>query len=1001
MRAASRAVILLALILAVPAAKAHVDLVAPAEGANANALTTAFEYYPSMSGLSQCTLTIDNRSFTTTNVTNEEFNNFLIANISEGLHEWRVTCENATTSEESPSRILVIDRTPPNATIRSPRDNATTNETILTFAATDDYSPRLSCTINANASFLTNLSVESGAEERVELGLENGEYVILLTCYDEAGNAASDEATITINVPPPPLYLNLTTNKKVYGLGEEVVLAINTLPGASLSIEVCPDKEGFVQCYTPILQEPYPQHVILPYTNKTGDYLIEGVALLGDQHALSQARYSVNNTIRVTITNGEEPVLHEPFTLTAAAVGAIGSVTYHWNLSNGSRVEGSEVTITYDELGTFTERVTVIDSEGNSARAAYTVTIKPEYDFTVLVKDAWSGEPLGGATVQVERGSLSRTMTTLPNGEASFTLPRGTYKLFVTLGGYQYRLGEERVTGDATVTVELEPEDEEAPVITIIAPKDGAQLAPPVTIRFRVEDESSLSCALSTAKEDSPWLEEAARKNVTPGAEESFTLAELEAATHSFIITCEDGSGNEGRSEERRFTVKRGAAEEEWSVDGTFNIDDYLLTTDRAYEAYDSFTSEERIVADLIGWESMIRERKRTIANAGRDLEALRYRRDLNEEKRAEKRAEIEKAVREAAASIPVSLAIEESEAIVAYPTKEEVAAIAPEVLSLKGYAVDPDRFADHLVKAQQGFTMKTLLVRARVRLANGTEQPLSLVRHSFTYKEGVGEEPSAASGGEGASGDPGWRSASLYVSLPETLVPDARLLETVGEARILREKPPVFEFRIANEIAYYAYRDAPLAELRRVKTLLLQPLPPSEGILPTGYAALPSSLGWPAGGALLALLILGFAAARLGGGRRLRYLWYALTGREGVQDLERLITEGRELLEDHELEKAMMRYKEARLAYERLPAYARNEAYEALEGFRKVLDASYFAILAERLREEISEGLLAEAIDDYERLEGTFQRLDDRDKEELAGIVHELARRLGAGGGV
>ena len=100
--------------------------------------------------------------------------------------------------------------------------------------------------------------------------------------------------------------------------------------------------------------------------------------------------------------------------------------------------------------------------------------------------------------------------------------------------------------------------------------------------------------------------------------------------------------------------------------------------------------------------------------------------------------------------------------------------------------------------------------------------------------------------------------------------------------------------------------------------------------------------------------------------------------------------------LEAKDLDAAMMRYKEAKLTYEQLSEYGQNEAYPDLDQLLSALDSKYFQLLAERIHEAINEGRLNDAVDDFARLEGTYERLSPEEQESLVVIVLELGRRLG-----
>jgi hypothetical protein len=104
--------------------------------------------------------------------------------------------------------------------------------------------------------------------------------------------------------------------------------------------------------------------------------------------------------------------------------------------------------------------------------------------------------------------------------------------------------------------------------------------------------------------------------------------------------------------------------------------------------------------------------------------------------------------------------------------------------------------------------------------------------------------------------------------------------------------------------------------------------------------------------------------------------------------------------IEGGNLDQAIMRYKEAKLSYENLSIYAQNEVYPNMIDFKRMLDNHYFTLLTDRIKNSIIDGHLEEAIDDFARLEGTFEELSTEDQGELISLITELGKRLGFGGG-
>ena len=1001
------AIFLLFLLLSVPAL-AFIDLVAPADNLITNVQNISFEYYPSVDNLQSCTLSVDAQTFPGTNVTNGVFNAIAVANISEGSHVWRISCSNGTGSEFSVIRILNVDRTVPSLVILSPNQGATVNASNLTFRVSDDRTEDLPCDIAVDGLHTSSVTLQNGSQRTVPLGLtQAGSHNATVACTDEAGNQATATRSFTYVIPPPPLFLNLTLDKQNYSLGEQVLLTIDTVQDANVSLEVCPDQQGFVQCYTPLIGAAFPQTAILPYTNRTGRYVIDGVALRGNESVHAVTGYAVDNTMRVSVAPYDTPQLGDPVTYHATAMGAIGAVTYNWTLSNGSTADGQEVTVNYTDIGTFTERVTATDAAGNNATAVYVATIDPTFDVTVHVTDAATGAALANATVQVQSANRdSMIITTRTDGTALIPLESGTYKFFVSIPGYAYVLQEATIESSQTIEVKLEPQDNVKPVVTILSPDDGASVTVPVSVRFTVADQGPVDCAIYYDKSDG-WLQQGDTLRVTDGSEQSFSLDALQESAYNYSIECVDTSDNRGESATRSFTVLQAGGVGNASGTADFQQsfgDDPLAVTDQAYAAYDGFDAGTKALADLLGWEDLVAQAKKTIERAQRDIESLDFRRDLTDDEKAQKRTDLEASIADAKDSLPVGLTVEESQTNVAYLKEEDLTAIAPEVLGLKGYAFTEKQLIAYLKALQQRFTDETRLVRATLTLADGTTQPISVVSHSFRYSLGATGGGNATASASAGGTDLGFESDvtkgtyTIYESIPDDVAAKASDVVTENENKVLRDAPPVLEFGPEQRITYYVKGDVPLERLAAARTLLLKRPSASDMDAVTGNATF-SVMGvdWRLSLLLtLALVALVFILRRIDLVRHLRYLLYAESRKQPLHGLETIISDGFVHAEAGDLERAMMRYKEAKLVYERLPVLAQNEAYKDLLRLKGALDSAYFSKLTHRIHDAIDDGRFEDAVDDFARLEGTYDLLAPEEQEQLIIIVNELASQLG-----
>ena len=95
-------------------------------------------------------------------------------------------------------------------------------------------------------------------------------------------------------------------------------------------------------------------------------------------------------TIQSTMSNGMAPLTT---TLSSTVSGGIGPYTYSWTTGDGGTFTGGSFTYEYQEAGTYTVRLLVTDSNGNTARDLITIIVLSESDQTI--------DPIVGAPLEI------------------------------------------------------------------------------------------------------------------------------------------------------------------------------------------------------------------------------------------------------------------------------------------------------------------------------------------------------------------------------------------------------------------------------------------------------------------------------------------------------------------------------------------------------------------------------------------------------------------------
>jgi hypothetical protein len=293
----------------------------------------------------------------------------------------------------------------------------------------------------------------------------------------------------------------------------------------------------------------------------------------------------------------------------------------------------------------------------------------------------------------------------------------------------------------------------------------------------------------------------------------------------------------------------------------------------------------------------------------------------------------------------------------------------------------DADMLARLIAKDQQLFTVSTTMLLVEYAYPDGTTRPTTIVTRSFTYAPDLPD---------------GYRIIEV---IPKDVAQTASEIDVVGEADVIAQDP-ILGFPIGETITYSIPRKVAREHIEAITTILARRYTKAEsGSFLTGFAFF-SGTGAGAEWSWLGWLLLALGLIYLGWyfdiPKQIGYLRYRFGRNEKVHYLRVLMHDAEDQLAANEYAKAEMLYKEIRLTYDTLATPARNELYEEVITLVHKMDTYYFNIVMIELDTCLKANDHEGAIAAYEKLLGTFERLDLGQQDLLIQTVAGLGRRLG-----
>jgi hypothetical protein len=995
-------------IISSASVSATIDIANPADNTITNQPTVSFDYYASFENitLTRCKLIIDTETkATSNNITNPGLNSFT-ANLSMGVHSWSISCDYDNTSEASEERTITIDPIKPTIVLFFPVNNSGINssEVDISFVALDNFADNISCNIIINNNINKSITATNSIPFTTSMSLEEGQYSWQISCTDYANNTETSEKRIfTMSPPPPPPEFNITIPGTVIETGENTLMTINAPQGTSIRVEVCPDKPGFVECKVPVNAQNimnYPFQEWLPYTNYEGNYALEAFFNYSGFTEVKTIDYSVHNNIQLDINTHQEQRQNVPVELEAKASGGAGALNYTWHLSDGSVINSKKANITYTTTGEYTNTVSVKDAYNNTMNKSINIIVEGTYNIKIVVKDSVTNAPILKASVDIE----NEEKETDANGEATYYLKSGPKDTFVLKENYTTYHQDLTISKSETITIALDPETIETPVVTLLRPENNAGITGTATeLAFRSEFAKELNCSFYINENNDGFYSYLGSLQIEANSndEHPYGVIELENKSYWWKVECTDNNGNSGMSETWMFTVggepllvEAAQASDENSASKAYDnwINEFQLILD----TIESLPNDEKEAADALGISTNIQNSITVFKNTIRDLDALRFRDDLTDD---DKQAEGERLVQQAEETYqrtPVSIELLGKESFLDYVKADELEGLVDQYLELTNASLSMSKksLMKYLNELQQEVVISTRVKSARISYRDGTQSDTSIIfRDIKTYNITAG--------------------TFIMEIIPKDVAQDAGDIMSSQKYEVVLQDP-VIKFSLPGDtvISYYFGANLDLEQLKKIKTVLLvDPASIESNQKITGFSINNLPIPKIKGVIFIPIIIvllggLVFAGIRYDGINTARYLAYKVYGKRSTHYISVILNEINDNLDSSDFKKAAELYEEAKGAYSELSPIAKNDVYEqvtqAAARIKEYHDAmqtqgsiNEMKELLNNIQGLLNNGQIAPALEEYKKIEAAYSRLDDEVREMMHPTLVTLCNKI------
>ncbi len=903
---------------------------------------------------------------------------------------------NSTISVMSASenKNVVVDNVSPAISLVSPINqifyiqSGSTNYTVgLNFSVSDISSVNCSVAYTSypsNNIYYSNMPNVQGVYQSNQ-NLSAGNYTYNLTCTDSLGNVNSVLSGFQIiNNASDNVFFNIGISKPLFGLGEIGYYTISANNNSNVSITVCPIASGWVQCYiTPdFINDVFPKTQALPYTNKTGDYLIQGIMKYKNNTVSFNATYVVSNTLTASIGASKTVSgVNDIVTFNATALSGIGTYSYVWTFDDGSTIVGPGAFRNYTSVGNYNVNLYVNDSQGNQYNTSVAVNVRNYYNLNVVVLDSASSSPISAAQVTVNGyGALTDS-----TGATSYRLLSGSYDVYASKNDYDGYVSSVALGQDTTVYMNLSLQQSSPPQISLLVDNGTEFTKNTVALKFQASADSSLTCSLYIANDNDSWFTlKDSGSGLLINTPYTFNVNDLSLGTYRWKIECVDTLNNDAYSEERTFTVSDSIADAASSPSQSSSDD-----INRALDNMNSLSGDASQVVDILHVKDDLKTLLDSISRMDKDIYDVTYRRDLNDTQKNILRQNITDNVNTMKYNTPIDVKVTDSKTFVKYARDDAIKSLIDQYISIKNMNVDKNMFIESTKSAQSDAIISTTVRNVVLYYLDGKTKEITLIS-----KQIQATDPSLKSS----------KSVMFVEVIPKNISQSMSDIVFLNSDYTVLKDDPIIEMPPTTEtINYYIDSTIDLKTLQDIDTVIIDKnvnnVKSTTGLAILGLDNISNVQidGQTIMIVLIILLLLFYLVMHFELIEKLRHMGFG--SKKKVTYIKVLINDALDYLEAEDYDKAAYVYREIKLAYEESAEYVKRQVYDESYDLCNKLDMNYANYLLERINSYIIRQNKNAALLEFEKLDKTFNKLGDSYKTKLVdkfnGILN-MIRNIG-----
>ena len=592
------------------------------------------------------------------------------------------------------------------------------------------------------------------------------------------------------------LSLTVTTDKASYNPGEIVYITVNAKNGSDTYLTInTPTNVSYIYIFD---TGTYPVVQQYSLTTLSGNYSVDVVNYYQNYTLQKTVNYGIAGTFNAEIETDKNSAYEgELIHFKAVFTGAVGQVSMIWTMDNSEQRSSGEFDFNYTTMGSYNVILLATDQSGNQIIKTKNIIVNRRYFLQVTAVDNATGILLPNATIKLDSDSKEANSS----GQAIFNVVNQTYRLRVSAENYTTYSEDIKLNNSLIFTVRLVKDIiSTVPLVTLISPANNIEVSD-LEFKYKFTDDTEAECKLYIAESEG-WWQELSLETLQSDTEFAYK-PDLTNGTYTWKVVCTDTDGNEDSSPEYTITYNPTVLIPNEEVDTTYNVIQSVYDLIPDFEKY---SPDEQKIAEYLKLDIAIKDARRKLEMANRDLYNLRY--EQTTDSVIQKRDEVYAIIDKIKDTTPQSISLKDKAEFVKYVDDSDVEELFSEYAKLKSLALktnDAKKLIEQNKLLQKTATIQTTAYSVEIGFISGRTEDVTMVVREVETESSIDK-------------------VMLVEFIPKEIAESVSDIVFVEQPESILKEDPVFEYSLSktSHIVYYLKNQIALENIPKIKPVLI-----------------------------------------------------------------------------------------------------------------------------------------------------------------------------------